>query len=94
MPHDNPPTAAGLTVADVARKLRIGEDKVRAFINRGELVAVNTAANLCARPRWVISPQDLADFERRRRGGPAPSAKAKQPRRKKKAAGVDYFPDN
>jgi transposase len=82
-------TAAGLTVRDVARRYRVGEDKVRAWIGRGELAAVNTAAVLCGRPRWVILPDALVAFERRRAGGPPP----KPARRKRRVTEIDYFPD-
>jgi hypothetical protein len=82
-----PPT--GLTVADVARRYRVGEDKVRTWIARGELRAINTAMALCGRPRWVIPADALAAFERRRAGGPPP----KQTRRRKRTAIVDYYPD-
>jgi len=86
---DSAPTpAAGLTVADVARRLRVGEDKVRAWIGRGELAAVNTAAVLCGKPRWVITPEALAAFETRRKSTPPP-----QPQRRKRTAAVDYYPD-
>jgi hypothetical protein len=80
---------AGLTVADVARRYRVGEDKVRTWIARGELLAINTAMALCGRPRWVIPADALAGFERRRAGGPPP----KQPRRRKRTAVVDFYPD-
>jgi transposase len=82
-------TDPGLTVRDVARRYRVSEDKVRGWIARGELAAINTAAVLCGRPRWVIPPEALAAFERRRAGGPPP----KQPRRRRKPAAIDYFPD-
>jgi transposase len=85
----NPPTA-GLTVADFARRYRVGEDKVRAWIERGELRAVNTAAVLCGKPRWVIPPEALAEFERRRAGGPEPKPPVKRRRRTHE---IDYFPD-
>jgi excisionase family DNA binding protein len=52
--------AAGMTVREVARRYRVGEDKVRGWIQRGEMRAVNTAATLCGRPRWVVLPADLA----------------------------------
>jgi transposase len=81
--------AAGLTVRDVARRYRVGEDKVRAWIRRGELRAINTAMVLCGRPRWVVTHDAIAEFERRRAGGPPP----KQPRRKKRTELIDYFPD-
>jgi hypothetical protein len=49
-------TSPGLTVRDVARRYRVGEDKVRGWIARGELAAINTATVMCGRPRWVIPP--------------------------------------
>jgi hypothetical protein len=86
---DAPP--AGLTVADIALRYRVGEDKVRGWISRGELRAVNTADVACGRPRWVIPADALADFEKRRAGGPAPKPER---RRKKPARGfVDYYAD-
>jgi hypothetical protein len=81
--------AAGLTVFDVARRYRVGEDKVRAWITRGELAAVNTASILCRKPRWVILPDALTEFERRRSGGPHP----KPTRTRRKTAEVDFYPD-
>jgi hypothetical protein len=80
---------AGLTVADVARRYRVSPDKIRSFIRRGELVAINTATALCGRPRFVIMPEALAEFERQRLAGPPP----KPARRKKRTALVDYYPD-
>jgi transposase len=85
-PHGS---AAGLTVRDVARRYRVGEDKVRAWIARGELKAINTAAVLCGRPRWVVPVDALAEFERRRAGGPPP----KPQRRRRQPAPIDYYPD-
>jgi transposase len=84
----NPPRVAeaGLTVRDVARRLRVGEDKVRSWIARGELRAINTAAVLCARPRWVVLPEALEEFERRRQGGPAPKTR----RRRRQPLVKDY----
>lgn len=74
-------TGTGLTVADVAKRYRISPDKVRAWIARGELKAVNTAAVLCGRPRWVVPAEALAEFENGRRGGPGPKPRRQQPRR-------------
>jgi transposase len=78
----------GLTVRDVARRYRVGEDKVRSWIARGELRAINTAAALCGRPRWVIPVEALAEFERRRAGGPQP----KPTRRRRRREAIDYYP--
>src|SRR5262249_34979453 len=79
-------SAAGLVVADVARRYRVSPSKVRAWIAAGELTAVNTAAPL-ARPRWVIPADALAAFERRRAGG-APRTPIRRPRRRQ---AVDYY---
>jgi transposase len=91
MPTDRDPasdTPSGLTVSDVARRYRVSPDKVRLWISRGELDAVNTASVLCGRPRYVVLPDALVVFERRRAGGPPP-----KPPRRRKTAGLDYYPD-
>jgi hypothetical protein len=82
------PTRA-FTVADIASRYRVGKDKVRAWLRRGELRAINVASTLCGKPRWVITPEALAEFERRRAGGPAP----KPVPRRKRTEMVDYYPD-
>jgi Helix-turn-helix domain len=81
--------ATGLTVRDVAQRYRVGKDKIRAWIRRGELRAINTAASACARPRFIILREDLAAFENIRTGGPPP----KPPRRRRRQEAVDYYPD-
>ena len=80
---------AGLTVEDIARRYRVSPDKVRAWISRGELRATNTAAVLSGKPRWVIPPEALADFEAKRAGGPPPKAH----RRRRQPAAIDFYPD-
>jgi hypothetical protein len=80
-----PDILPGLTVLDVARRYRVGCDKVRTWIHAGELLAINTAG----RPRWVVTADGLAEFERRRLGGRAPKAR----RRRRQTTFVDYFPD-
>ena len=42
--------AAGLTVADVARRYRVSPDKVRGWIARGELIAINSPPRSAAVP--------------------------------------------
>jgi hypothetical protein len=86
-PGDNSPPA-GLTVADVAKRYRVGTNKVRAWIATGELAAVNTAAP-GSQSRWVVLPEALALFERRRAGKAPP----KPPRRRRRRGLVDFFPD-
>ena len=86
---DSDAPAAGYTVADLARRLRVGEDKVRSWIKSGELRGINTAAALCGKPRWVITPDALAEFEKRRAGGPPP----RPPRRRRRSEAIDFYPD-
>lgn len=50
-----------LTIPEVARRLRVGKDKVRKWVLSGLLRAVNTSD--ATRPRYVITPESLADFE-------------------------------
>lgn len=85
----DPLPCRGLTVADVAARYRVSPDKVRAWIKRGELSGINTAAALCGKPRWVITPEALAAFERRRASGSLP----KPPRSRRQPAVKDYYPD-
>jgi transposase len=79
---------AGFTTRDVARRHRVDEEKVRGWIRRGELKAINTAATRSGKPRWVVTPEALAAFEQCRSGGPPP----KPPRRRRRVAAVDYYP--
>jgi excisionase family DNA binding protein len=55
-----------LTPPEVARRLRVSADKVRSWIMRGELRAVNVADRVGGRPRWRISLEAVEEFERRR----------------------------
>lgn len=81
---------AGLTVQDVARRLRVSPDKVRAWIKKGELVGCNTASALCGRPRFVVQTEELDRFMRRRTTAPPPKPTK---RRRKRSGFVDYYPD-
>jgi hypothetical protein len=83
------PAARGYTPNELARLLRVSPDRVRGWIQRGELKAVNTATARCGRPRYVVLPHHLAEFERDRSAGPAPKAI----RRRRRACAVDYYPD-
>jgi excisionase family DNA binding protein len=80
----------GLTVAEVAQRYRVSPDKVRTWIKRGELAAINTADRRCARPRFVVTAEALASFEQGRQAAAPPP---RPPRRKKRTNYVDYFPD-
>jgi excisionase family DNA binding protein len=82
-------TQAGYTTADIARRYRVSEDKVRRWITSGELRAINTSSTRCGRPRYVVSVDALAAFEAGRSAAPPPKPK----RRRRQGALVDYYPD-
>jgi hypothetical protein len=82
--------AGGFTVRDVARRYRVSPDKVRGWISRGELGAIDTARHRCGRPRFIVLPHHLTDFEKRRAAA-TPQKPAQ--RRRRRTAAVDYFPD-
>jgi hypothetical protein len=79
---------AGYSVADLRRRWKIGGDKIRLFIRRGELVAVNVATNLSGKPQWRITAESVEKFEHRRSSAPLP----KPARRQKRTSIVDYYP--
>jgi hypothetical protein len=90
MRPDAPPAAGrGFTVADVAARYRVGADKIRLWVRRGELAAVNVAGRLCGRTQLRVMPEALAAFEAARDAAPPP----RPPRRRRPAQQVDYFPD-
>jgi hypothetical protein len=79
----------GLTPNELARVLRVSPDRIRAWIKAGQLQAINTASTVCGRPRYVVLPHHLAEFEARRLAGSPP----KPPRRRRAAAQIDFYPD-
>lgn len=85
---DIPATAAvrGFTVPELKQLLRVGEDKIRAWIKSGELPAIDTSGARCGRPRYVVLPAGLAEFQRSRAAG-----KPKPARRRRKAKSTDYY---
>ena len=74
------------TPPEVADLYAVNANKVLGWIRSGELRATNVAASLIGRPRWRISPADLAVFEQRRSAITPPKSR---PRRK--AVGVIQF---
>jgi excisionase family DNA binding protein len=84
----NDSATTGWTVPELARLLRVSQDKIRAWIKAGELNAINTAGARCGRPRYVVLAHHLDQFERRRRAV-APITPA---RRRRRVGVVDYYP--
>jgi excisionase family DNA binding protein len=55
------------TVTELARELRMTDDKTRALIQEGSLIAVNVARRGCTRPRFLVSNSAVEEFLSRRR---------------------------
>lgn len=87
-PDDTQLSLSGFTVADLCRRWKVGPDKIRAFLRRGELVGVNVATNLSGRPQWRITRESVEQFEKRRTTAPPPKPK----RRKRQPRIFDYYP--
>jgi hypothetical protein len=83
------PLARGLTPREFGRRYRVSAGRVRAWIANGQLGAVNTSTVLCGRPRYVILPHHVAEWER----GRQVTAPPKPQRRRRPPIIVDYFPD-
>lgn len=79
---------SGYTVREVAKLFRVGKSKVLKWIERGELLAINTS-NSPMQPRYIILPDSLASFVVARELG----AKPKSTRRKPRKVRTDHFPD-
>ena len=84
------PSATGryLTPPAVARRLGVKPERVIRWIKRGELKAINVSDGK-QRPRYRISAEALAEFERRRAVVPPPEPAKRRRRRDTKV--TDYF---
>jgi hypothetical protein len=70
---------------------RVSPEKVRNWIVKGELEAVNTADSRLGKPRLVITAAMLERFEARRRAATAPKPTPRK--RRRQAQMIDFFPD-
>jgi excisionase family DNA binding protein len=59
-----------LTPPAIARLLAVHPDKIRAWITRGELAAVDLADRRGGRPRWRVMPDALEAFLAARQATP------------------------
>jgi transposase len=90
MPLDDHIPRRGLTTREVAKRYRVSNNKIIDWIRNGQMRAINTASVLSAKPRFVIPPEALVEFERSRNAAePTPPPR----RRRKRSYKVDYFPD-
>lgn len=81
-----------LTPPELAKRFRCKVDKIHIWIRSGELRAVNAAAKLGGRPRWLIDEADVAVFEERRANRPEPKPTRQHRQKVERPAGwVEYF---
>jgi excisionase family DNA binding protein len=80
---------SGYTPRELAKVLRVSPDHIRGWIKSGELGALDTARHRCGKPRYVILPHHLAEFEKRRAAAPPP----RPARRLKPTNLTDFYPD-
>ena len=80
-----------ITPPELARRYGVHVYKILSFIRSGELAALNLATRRSGRPRWKITPEAIAAFERSRSSS-APPARTPRHRRPKLDANVtEYF---
>lgn len=77
----------GYTVGELCERWRVGEAKVRGWIRRGELKAIDLAGPGSSRTRLVVTQDAVAEFERSRESR---ETVARKPRRRRKQV-KDYF---
>jgi transposase len=83
------PVQRCITVRELARRYRVGRGKVAGWIQSGQLKAINTSDLRCGRPRWLVTPEALAEWERGRVATTPP-----MPRKQRRAVGaVDFYAD-
>jgi hypothetical protein len=81
-----------LSPKEVAERHRVAPRKICRFIESGELVAINIASRLNGeKPRWRITPEALADFERRRSSSATAPTKQPARRRRNESAVIQFF---
>ncbi len=79
---------SSLTVTDLMQRYGVSQHTVLAWIDAGDLKAVDVSRKRGGRPRWRITAEALEQFEASRtKAPPAP----KKPRRKKSNEAVTEF---
>jgi hypothetical protein len=75
-----------ITPPELAARYGVKPAKIISAIRRGELRALDLAERGSSRPRFRISPEAIADFERRRSAAPLP-----RPIRRRRPAAIKEF---
>jgi len=76
-----------MTPVQVAERYGVSPDKVRSRIASGELQAIDVSTRRGGRPRWVVTPEALAAWERQRVARPT----QRPQRRRRQPDVIEYF---
>jgi hypothetical protein len=79
------------TPPELAQEWGISADKVLAWINSGELRAIDAATKPGGRPRYLIDEDDIAAFEARRALVPTPKPSGRRRTGKKSENVIDFY---
>ncbi len=86
-----PATKRNMTPPEVARMLGVSSAKVILWIRQGELRALNLANRGCIRPRYSVSPDAIAAFERTRQVVPDGGESTTRKLRRQAAGPKEFF---
>src|SRR5262249_51267040 len=89
MPVSEIRTKIKFTPPELGELWGVSADKILGWIRDGSLRAVNIAARLGGRPRWMIDAADVASFEAARSNRTAPKRNGRQ--RRQQAGGFTRF---
>jgi hypothetical protein len=81
----------GFTAPELARHYGVSVKKVLAWINTGELAALNLASPGCTRPRYHVTAEALEQFEAARRVTPDTGESTAQRVRRRPATAIKEF---
>jgi hypothetical protein len=81
---------SGWTILELSQRWRVSKTRVRQLIRKGTLRSVVTGKTRSGKPRYVVLPEALAEYER---GLEAPTPPKQAPRRKRQPAQRDFYPD-
>lgn len=80
-----------LTAKEVAELLRVSVDSILAYIDNGELRALNVAPKTSKRPRWRIKQEWIESWEETRVTVPKPKTPTRAKRRPKDGTVIEFY---
>jgi hypothetical protein len=87
--HDCTPDRA-LSPREFGRRYRLSPDTVRNLIRAGRLGALNLSPTRSGKPRYLILPRHVLEWERRNE---VPTPVKPAPRHRRQQQVIDFYPD-